>query len=365
MAWPVALAALLVAPLLNRPALADLPKVPDGFKIRLVAAVPAVQYPCQVATAPDGSLFVGEDPMDQVGPGHQADRPHPALSRRQRARRLRREAERDLRHGLARRGTLRDEHAQRHRPARLRWRRQGRRVAKSSSPTWAFRPALPTTSTTTSSRASRLGLTDIFIFRSATRGFPRPPGPTGERRRWSGAGYCAAGSTARGLEVYSTGTRNHLEPNLDDRDNLFTYDNTDDGLGWWTRRDFSRRRRLFRLSARLSHPDRPHAAPDRRVRRRLAVRRRFLRRRRLARKVSRLPLLGRVGPAGRPRLPVCPRRRELQDRREDRVRRARARSTASARSTWPSATTEKRSISPTGRWEAGATRPKSWAGCTR
>ncbi len=37
------------------------------------------------------------------------------------------------------------------------------------------------------------------------------------------------------LEVFSTGTRNHLEPNLDDRDNLFTYDNTDDGLGWWTR----------------------------------------------------------------------------------------------------------------------------------
>ena len=39
----------------------------------------------------------------------------------------------------------------------------------------------------------------------------------------------------KGLEVFSTGTRNHLEPNLDARDNLFTYDNTDDGLGWWTR----------------------------------------------------------------------------------------------------------------------------------
>ena len=49
-----------------------MPKVPDGFKIRLVAAVPAVQYPCQVATAPDGSLFVGEDPMDQVGPADKA-----------------------------------------------------------------------------------------------------------------------------------------------------------------------------------------------------------------------------------------------------------------------------------------------------
>ena len=38
-----------------------------------------------------------------------------------------------------------------------------------------------------------------------------------------------------GLEIFTTGTRNHLEPNLDARDNLFTYDNTDDGLGWWTR----------------------------------------------------------------------------------------------------------------------------------
>ncbi|AMV36087.1 HEAT repeat domain-containing protein [Planctomyces sp. SH-PL62] len=37
------------------------------------------------------------------------------------------------------------------------------------------------------------------------------------------------------LEVLSNGTRNHLEPNLDARDDLFTYDNTDDGLGWWTR----------------------------------------------------------------------------------------------------------------------------------
>ena len=33
-----------------------------------MATVPAVLYPCQVATAPDGALFVAEDPMDQVGP---------------------------------------------------------------------------------------------------------------------------------------------------------------------------------------------------------------------------------------------------------------------------------------------------------
>src|SRR6266436_5235368 len=71
--WVVtALAGLLIGTGAIRPASGALPKVPDGFSIRLVAAVPAVQYPCHVATAPDGSLFVGEDPMDQVGP---ADKP--------------------------------------------------------------------------------------------------------------------------------------------------------------------------------------------------------------------------------------------------------------------------------------------------
>ena len=51
------------------PALAALPKVPDGFAIRLVAAVPAVQYPCQVATALDGSMFVGEEVDGRVVTG--------------------------------------------------------------------------------------------------------------------------------------------------------------------------------------------------------------------------------------------------------------------------------------------------------
>jgi glucose/arabinose dehydrogenase len=35
--------------------------------------------------------------------------------------------------------------------------------------------------------------------------------------------------------VYSRGTRNHLDVALNSEDELFTYDNTDDGRGWWTR----------------------------------------------------------------------------------------------------------------------------------
>jgi putative membrane-bound dehydrogenase-like protein len=37
------------------------------------------------------------------------------------------------------------------------------------------------------------------------------------------------------LEVYSTGTRNHLDVSINAEDEMFTYDNTDDGQGWWTR----------------------------------------------------------------------------------------------------------------------------------
>ena len=37
------------------------------------------------------------------------------------------------------------------------------------------------------------------------------------------------------MEIYSNGTRNHLDAAINSEDELFTYDNTDDGLGWWTR----------------------------------------------------------------------------------------------------------------------------------
>jgi putative heme-binding domain-containing protein len=38
-----------------------------------------------------------------------------------------------------------------------------------------------------------------------------------------------------GLEVYCTGTRNHLLVAINSEDEMFTYDNTDDGGGWWSR----------------------------------------------------------------------------------------------------------------------------------
>ncbi|HYE19574.1 MAG TPA: PVC-type heme-binding CxxCH protein [Tepidisphaeraceae bacterium] len=37
------------------------------------------------------------------------------------------------------------------------------------------------------------------------------------------------------FEVFATGTRNHLDISMNAEDEIFSYDNTDDGLGWWTR----------------------------------------------------------------------------------------------------------------------------------
>lgn len=50
-----------------------------------------------------------------------------------------------------------------------------------------------------------------------------------------GGGILRIRPDGTGLEVYSTGTRNHLDAAINAEDELFTYDNTDDGLGWWCR----------------------------------------------------------------------------------------------------------------------------------
>jgi putative membrane-bound dehydrogenase-like protein len=50
-----------------------------------------------------------------------------------------------------------------------------------------------------------------------------------------GGGIIRCRTDGTRLEVFSSGTRNHLQVNLDAEDNAFTRDNTDDGNGWWTR----------------------------------------------------------------------------------------------------------------------------------
>ncbi|HZW32602.1 MAG TPA: PVC-type heme-binding CxxCH protein, partial [Isosphaeraceae bacterium] len=233
--WLVmALAGLLIGWGTVRSARGALPKVPEGFQIRLVAAVPAVQYPCQVATAPDGSLFVAEDPMDQVGP---ADRPIDRIL-------LFRDGKEPVVFAdklcaifgmvwhdgalyvmnMPRLTVLRD--------------RDG--DGRADQRTELFQDlGVPAGSPNHFNdhivSGLKIGIDGYLYISVGDKGVPKATGPDGRTVQLVGGGVLRCRLDGTRIEVYSTGTRNHLEPNLDDRDNLFTYDNTDDGLGWWTR----------------------------------------------------------------------------------------------------------------------------------
>ncbi len=229
-----ALIAVFFATQLDRPARADLPKVPDGFSIRLVAAVPAVQYPSQVATAPDGSLFVGEDPMDQVGP---ATKPIDRIL-------LFREGKDPVVFAdklnaifgmvwhdgalyvmnMPHLTVFRDRDG------------DGKAEERKELFTDMGVPAgTPNDFNDHIVSGLKIGIDGYLYISVGDKGVPKATGPDKRTAQVHGGGILRCRLDGRGLEVYSTGTRNHLEPNLDDRDNLFTYDNTDDGLGWWTR----------------------------------------------------------------------------------------------------------------------------------
>ena len=219
--------------LLSRPA-PQLPKVPDGFKIRLVAAVPAVQYPCQVATAPDGSLFVGEDPMDQVGPATKPidrillfrDGKEPVVF----AEKLNAIFGMVWHDGalyvmnMPHLTVLRDTDG------------DGKADERKELFTDLGVPAgTPNDFNDHIVSGLKIGIDGYLYISVGDKGVPKATGPDGRTAQVVGGGVLRCRLDGTGLEVFSTGTRNHLEPNLDDRDNLFTYDNTDDGLGWWTR----------------------------------------------------------------------------------------------------------------------------------
>ncbi len=228
-AWP----ALVVALMASAPAIAALPKVPEGFKVRLVAAVPAVTYPCQIATGPDGALFVAEDPMDQVGP-YEADLGRILLFKDGKdpvvfAQGFRAVFGMVWHDGaiyvmnMPRLTVLRDT--------------DGDGKADSRKELFTDLGPGPRPGALNDHIVSGLqfGMDGLLYISVGDKGVPGVHGPDGRTAQLIGGGTMRCRPDGTGIEVISTGTRNHLEPNLDPSDNLFTYDNTDDGDGWWTR----------------------------------------------------------------------------------------------------------------------------------
>lgn len=208
------------------------PKVADGFSIRLVAQVPAVRSPCQVATAPDGSLFVAEDPMDQEGPYE---------SRKGRILRFREGEEpvvfaEDFRaiFGMAwRDGALYVSHM-----PFLSVLKDTDNDGKVDSRVELFADLGIVNNAGLNDHivsGLRFGIDGRLYISVGDKGVYGATGPDGIKVQLKGGGVLRCNPDGTKLEIVSSGTRNHLEANLDARDTIFTYDNTDDGDGWWTR----------------------------------------------------------------------------------------------------------------------------------
>ncbi len=230
-----ALPAMLVLTVLAASSVrADLPKLPDGFECRLVASVPAVEFPCQVATAPGGDLFIAEDPMDQVGP-YESDNGRILLFREGQDPLVFAEGLRAV-FGMAwHDGALYVMHM-----PYLSIFRDTNGDGKSDERKDLFKDLGPGPKPGALNdhivSGLQFGIDGWLYIAVGDKGVPGATRPEdGVTVQLKGGGTLRCRPDGTELEVYSSGTRNHLEPNLDDRDNLFTYDNTDDGDGWWTR----------------------------------------------------------------------------------------------------------------------------------
>jgi putative membrane-bound dehydrogenase-like protein len=215
------------------PAPAALPKAPPEFEVRLVATVPAVEFPCQLATAPDGSLFVAEDPMDQVGP-YEADLGRILLFRDGREPVVFADGFRAI-FGMA----WRDGALYVMNMPRLTILRDLDGDGKADERTELFKDLGPGPIKDSLNdhivSGLQFGMDGWLYISVGDKGIPLAHGPDGRTVTLQGGGIVRCRPDGTQLEIFSSGTRNHLEPNLDDRDHLFTYDNTDDGNGWWTR----------------------------------------------------------------------------------------------------------------------------------
>ena len=211
---------------------AGLPQVPDGFEVRLVANVPALLYPCQVATAPDGALYVAVDPMDQIGP-YEANLGKIYVYREGQEPVLFADGFRAI-FGMAwYEGSLYVSHM-----PYLSVIRDTDGDNKADSRKDLFKDLGITNNKGLNDHivsGIQFGIDNKLYISTGDKGVLKATGPDGKTAQVIGGGTLRCKPDGTEIEVVSTGTRNHLEPNLDEKDNLFTYDNTDDGGGWWTR----------------------------------------------------------------------------------------------------------------------------------
>lgn len=210
---------------------AALPRCPAGWTVELVAQTPRLKHPSVVCCAPDGRVFVAEDPMDMGtdNSGKPTDRVlcfHPNGKVTTFAENL------HAVFGLAYiDGKLYVHHCPKFSvftdAGSVGKDRKDLIATTNPNPGPGFNDHIPSN--------VRLGMDGWLYMSVGDKGVFGAVGTDWSTAELRGGGVLRFRPDGSKLEVYCTGTRNHLDVAIDAEDEMFTYDNTDDGNGWWTR----------------------------------------------------------------------------------------------------------------------------------
>jgi putative heme-binding domain-containing protein len=222
---------LLVATFLFVQDAKKFPTCPPDWRLDIVAQVPRIEHPSVVCCAPDGRIFVGIDPMDMRGPSNKPGDSiyciHPDGRITVFASRL-----------YAVFGMLYlDGKLYVHHVPKISVFTDDDGVGKdrvdliectNPNPTQAgFNDHIPS--------QIRLAMDGYLYLSTGDKGIYGFVGKDGRKLELRGGGIIRMRPDGTEAEVYCSGTRNHLDIAIHPDDEMFTYDNTDDGNGWWTR----------------------------------------------------------------------------------------------------------------------------------
>src|SRR4051812_31713380 len=204
---------------------AGLPAPPPDWKLEVVAAAPMVRHPSVVCCAPDGRVFVAEDPMDIRTP--KADAPAGRIVCVHLDGRVTSYAE-NL-HAVFGMQYLEGKLFVLHNPTFTVFSDGGdvgkdpRTLIESTNPNpWAlnWNDHVPAN--------FKLAMDGFFYVAVGDKGLYGAVGTDGRRVDMRGGGVVRIRPDGSGLEVFCTGVRNILDLALNDEDEVFTYDNTDE-----------------------------------------------------------------------------------------------------------------------------------------
>ena len=229
---PASVALIFLGLIANVAGAADpLPKVADGWTISLVEHAPRIAYPSAIVVAPDGTIYLGQDPMNMPGPVNSpidsvlAIRPDG--STRVFADKLQSVM------GLEWvDGTLHVVHA----PFLSSFRdADGDGVAETRVDlVTGLGPKVPGFNGLNDHVASgvRLGMDGFLYLAVGDKGIPQARGLDGATITMSSGGVIRVRPDGTNLEVVSTGERNPLSVALSSRDDVFSFGNDDDSRLW-------------------------------------------------------------------------------------------------------------------------------------